>query len=184
MNSRGRLARRAALAAVSVVIFAVAACSAKPFSGAFLRNAGGGDGSFGAGDTIPANRPFLFAIAPLCTTGGPITVTAVRPIRPTGGLTVVDWGIRHQYPGDPYSGLANPGAEPGRVSQVPGFSSATPVTAKCNDPERVDEFDISVSLPSTRGTMNGVWVYYANGRTLSDVALAVCTTKVCPDLRP
>jgi hypothetical protein len=106
-------------------------------------------------------------------------VTAVRAARATGGLKVVDWGIRYRYPGDPYSLTDNPGAEPGPVSQVPGFSTSTRVTAKCSDTVRDDELDVSVAIPPPRGTMSGVWVYYAGGRAFSQFALAVCTTKVC-----
>jgi hypothetical protein len=161
-----------------VLVGTAAACSSGGYHGPRLREQGAGNGEAGGSDTIPANQPYLFAIGPLCTTGAPITVTAIRAAQATGGLKVVDWGIRYRYLGDPYD-FENPGAEPGPVSQVPGFSTSTRVTVKCNDTVRDDEVDVSVSIPSTRGTMSGVWVYYAGGRTFSQYALAVCTTKVC-----
>jgi hypothetical protein len=116
----------------------------------------------------------------LCTSGKAITVTSIRAAHPSGGMKVVDWGIRSRYPGDRYTNSDNGGAFPGLVTQFRGFSPRTPVAAHCGDQQRVDEVDVALSMSSSRGAMTGLWVYYDGRRTFSQYAFALCTSKTCP----
>lgn len=140
-------------------------------------------GTGGAGDEVPGQRafqPYVFPWRSLCSKGGAVTIMEVTPIRPSGGITVVDWGVRKRYPGDPYTIDDNGGGVPGKVSQFRGFSESTPVDAPCGSSTVFDELDVSVETPTSRGGMEGVWVTTSSGqRVRAQFALAICTTKTC-----
>ncbi len=135
------------------------------------------------GSEVPGERafyPYVFPMRALCSKGGPVTIARVTPIEPSGGIQIVDWGVRKRYPGDPYTIDDNGGAAPGKVSQFRGFSESTLVDATCGDTTVVDEFDVSVATPSARSAMAGVWIITSTGqRARCQYALALCTTTSC-----
>lgn len=136
----------------------------------------------------PHARPgvhYLIALAYLCTTGGPLRIDKVVPRHPTGNLTVVDWGTRRRYAGDPYGTYALPFTGP--VDQTPGFGR-NPIGVRCGGTAGTyDELTIGVTFGSARATMSGAWVYYRSAADTRKVFVsyqaAYCTGPAdCPGL--
>jgi hypothetical protein len=166
---------------VVAVLMAAAAlatgCSGGSGSGPRLK-ADGSDLTGGA-DRVPLDTPYVLPLRPMCTTGKPIHITKIAPARATG-MRVLDWAVRLDYPGDPYPSMSPSGSQV-RLSRISGFSSRTPITARCDQQRRVDEVDVSLSRTVDHATMTGVWVYYGSGhRVFSQYSWALCapTTKL------
>jgi hypothetical protein len=138
------------------------------------------EGTGGGGEVFPKTRPgvaYVVMLRSVCTTGSPITVTRVVAAQPTGGVRVTSWGIRLIGPRS-RTGVVVP--DHGDVSQMPGFTHRR-VTVRCNA-QAADRVAVSVSRKDlARGTMRGVWMYYANGqRVWSQFGFASCQHSPCP----
>lgn len=158
---------------LAVVAMLAAGCSASA-SGPRLKAAG--SDLTGGADRVAANTPYVLPIRTMCTTGKPIRITKIVAAKPTGGLRVLGWAVRLDYPGDPYYSMSPSGSQV-RLSRIRGFSSRTPVAARCDQHKHIDEVDVSLSRTADQATMTGLWVYYGSGRRVfSQYSWALCTT--------
>jgi hypothetical protein len=171
---------RARTAAVAVLLGALAGCaSSAPKEDGPRLVAGGADKAGGEVPGVRANQSIVIPLRSLCTTGGPITITAVTATKPTGGMHVVDWGTRLLRAD---STLPPPeGGQPGLVRDQPGYGH-TPVTNRCGSSDET-QFSVSVAGTATRATMTGVTVSYASGhKTFAQFATVLCRTAACPPI--
>jgi hypothetical protein len=133
---------------------------------------------------VPVGTPFVFYIGEMCVTDGPVAVIGVTLGRTEGHMQLLDWGFRRRFPGDSYSsGRDDPGADPGRLSDVPGFTHG-PVSVKCSDHEHSDQLDVNVQLTAPGAAVShGFWVDYRDAtgahRSPAFFTLTLCTTH-CP----
>jgi hypothetical protein len=175
-----------AMFVLGLVCVSVAGCSSSSLSDHAPRIVAVGSGQIGAGVPVRIDRPYVFPMRTLCNDSKPdtfpaIKVTSIRTANATGGMKVVDWGIRRRYPGDPYTNADNGGAAPGLVSQFRGFSSSTAVTVPCGPSDQVDQLDVALSISQRLGSMSGVWVYYGTrSKVFSQYAITLCAGKTCP----
>jgi hypothetical protein len=136
---------------------------------------------------VPVSTPFVFYIGEMCVADDPVEVTGVTLGRTEGHLQLLDWGFRRRSPGDSYSsGRNDPGADPGRLSNVPGFTHG-PVSVKCSDHRHSDQLDVNVQMTAPGvAVSHGFWVDYRDPsgthRSPAFFTLTLCT-KRCPRSR-
>jgi hypothetical protein len=136
---------------------------------------------------VPVGTPYVFYIGEMCVTGGPIVVTGVTLGRTEGHMQLLDWGFRRRFPGDTYSsGRNDPGADPGQLSVLPGFTHG-PVVVRCSDHEHSDQLDVNVQLAASGvAVSHGFWVHYRDGtgahRSPAFFTLTLCS-RHCPSTR-
>jgi len=136
---RGRSCMLAALLTVAAVL--LAACGGD--SGAQLRVPNSGFTGVGQSNA-PLDHPYTAGAMNVCTTGTtPVQITKVEPVRPSGPIRLLDWGLRrvdatHTYP-TAYVGLVR------ETLTAEGFGHG-PVTVRCSTPPRVamDQFAFAV----------------------------------------
>ena len=136
---------------------------------------------------VPVRTPYVFYIGEMCVTDEPIVVTGVTPGRTEGHMQLLDWGFRRRFPGDTYSsGRNDPGADPGRLYALPGFTHG-PVGVRCSDHTHSDQLDVNVQLTAPGiAVSHGFWVHYRDGtgehRSPAFFTLTLCS-KHCPNTR-
>jgi hypothetical protein len=124
---------------------------------------------------VRRNQPWVWSPYPVCTSSGPVTITAIRPVRPINHMRVVDWGVKN----DATSDAVNDG-RPGRSTSLAGFSE-TRVTTKCAlHPRRFSDLDVSVVIESPQATAHGFTVRWrsADGAGASYIPFMIteCTS--------
>lgn len=124
---------------------------------------------------VQRNQPWVWSPYPVCTTSGPVTITAVRPVRPVNHMRVVDWAVKNDATRD----AVNDG-RPGRSTSLTGFTG-TRVTTKCTPhPRRFTDLDISVIISSPEATAHGFAVRWHSadgaGTSYLPFTLTECTT--------
>ena len=166
---RGQLITAAA-AGLALVAGLVGCSSGPPASALKLMGYHGST----AGAAIPGvdrDKPFFFATFQLCATHGPVTPTSVTLNSPTGGLSIVDWGVSTQ--------LSGFGAEEGTVASLPSYTHG-PVSYPCTGAGPAAELDVSVRSAQSVASASSLTVTWKHGTVHVPFAVMICTAK-CPD---
>jgi hypothetical protein len=142
------------------------------------RGEGGQRGGGNAGDilpTVPTGTPGYEQIYPLCTTGGPVTITSVTPVGATGPASI-QWGVHHGL----YTGVD---AGNGPLGKMPGFAHRA-VTEKCGQGDAGLYAYLGLSMTASKGAVGVQWfkVNYNGGPAHVPFSFETCPGKVCPPL--
>jgi hypothetical protein len=169
---------------IGVATMMLAGCSSNGVS-SHLRIAGDDSPAWAAMPNVAVNTPWVFATFSLCVDHGSAQVTNVSTVKANGPIKVVDWGVRVRSSGDGLSsGNGDPGAAPGMVSKLPGFTHGS-VKVKCTDKARAVEFDVDVQSAAPQvTTTDGILVRYKAGGGTGSITvpfrISLCPKK-CPN---
>ena len=163
----------AVLAAVALVT-GVAGCSSSAPAPA-LRLLGPDDPGASAGAAIPGvarDTPYSFLTFQLCATRGSVMPTSVTLNRPTGKLSLVDWGVTAQP--------SQMGAMSGTVATVYPGSTHGPISYPCTGAGPGATLYVSVRSPEAVGSDDGLTVAWKHGTVRVPFTTIICTAK-CPE---
>ncbi len=177
MKQTRQLGHTAALTKCAALLTLLAACGS---NAAELRVPNSGFVGVGQ-DNARLDRPYTGGAMNVCTTGTtPVDITKVEPVRPSGPIRFVDWGVRlsdatHTYPTG-YVGLVR------EKVTAEGFGHG-PVTVRCSTPARVamDQFAFEVELTGPGiGAVRGMRIIYGGARSVvMPYGVVLCQHK-CP----
>jgi hypothetical protein len=137
-----------------------------------------GDGSASAAvDNVPSMTPFVVYIGNICVDGSPAFLSDVTQVKPQGHMRVLDWGIRPDTPKHAWSD--NPGALPGRLSDVTGFTHG-PAKVTCAEPNSSEQVDVNVEKADNAVAISEAFtVSFKGGSVTLPFRLVLCQHK-CP----